>query len=164
NATPLVAAALAKHAEIVIFGGPCDVNMQQGQYLIGESGIVIRADETRDDKLRISRFVPGEEDRRVFTAKTIGGVIQGIVTVGGNYGDCISVLRRLKENGMMHDRLALDKLPKPMRQYHREETQSVSLSTNPDGDDLIPDNVGVAKRNSNATFGKWFSDLITPDK
>ena len=81
--------------------------------------------QTDDDVyVIISRFEVGKDDRRSIVPATIQGMIEGIVSVGGDYGDVVSVLRIAKSKDYIKDQLAIDPLPKALRTYYRDEESS----------------------------------------
>lgn len=118
TAPPFIAISLSEAPEIVCFGDDAEVRIDD--FLLGPGGLVIRPGETDRQTLRISRFVPGTEDRRAEVPATIEGLLTGISSVGGGYGEAIAVLRAAKTNQHIRCGLALDPLPQAMRTYHRE--------------------------------------------
>ena len=85
-------------------------------------------------KLKISRFQVNTDDKRATVSDSLPSVISGIVSVGGGYGDVISILRMAKAKGYLTEQLAVDPLPAAIRVYHRDE--ETELTTN----DLSSDN------------------------
>ncbi len=117
TARPAVVASLRREAEIVLFGKPAA--LQIPNFLRGPGAILLIPDPTQPDKLKISRFTPGDDDRSVNVDTSVGSVIEGIVAVGGGYGDVVAVLRTAKDKGFLVDQLAIDPLPRPLRTYYR---------------------------------------------
>ncbi|TWU26697.1 flagellar basal body P-ring protein [Novipirellula galeiformis] len=118
---PAVIVSLRQSPEIVLMGSP--QNLQIHSYLLGPSGIILKTDPEKPDHLRISRFKAGEGDRRVVVPSSVRAVLEGIVEVGGGYGDAVAVLREAKQKGFLLDQLAIDPLPQPLRTYFREDEQ-----------------------------------------
>ena len=58
---------------------------------------------------------------RSTSTTSVGSLIEGIVKVGGSYGDVIAVLRIAKDKGYLRDQLAIDPLPNSKRMYYREQ-------------------------------------------
>ncbi|MEL6110711.1 MAG: flagellar biosynthesis protein FlgI, partial [Planctomycetota bacterium] len=83
--------------------------------------------------LRISRFQAGKPDRRVVVAPSVPSMIEGIISVGGSYGDVVQILRMAKSKGYLMEQLAIDPLPKPLRTYYRDDVSQEKEST-PDSD------------------------------
>ncbi len=123
SASPFIAVSLFETPEIVCFGD-CQ-NIRINDFLLGPNGIVVRRDENNPGVLRVSRFVPGQNDRRTEVPATVEGMITGICTVGGGYGEAIAMLRTAKDNTQLDCGFAIDPLPESMRTYYREpEKQS----------------------------------------
>ena len=119
TAPPAVVVSLRESPEIVLMGETSLVEIPQ--FMRGPGGLLIKRDPAESDKLRISRFQPGKEDRRTTVSNSVSALIEGIVAVGGGYGDAIAVLRSAKDEGFLADQLAIDPLPKSSRTYHRDE-------------------------------------------
>lgn len=124
---PMVAVSLRRSPNIVIFGGP--VAISTPDYLICGSGLTIVPDPTGG--IQINRFVTGRPDQRQVVPPTVVGLCNGIVNVGGNYGDIIETLRLLAEQNALAAQLAIDVLPKPLREYHREPDFADAGELNP---------------------------------
>lgn len=122
-----IAVSLSESPEIVLMGQLQSIQMDS--HLIGPAGIILKADE-KPNHIKISRFRAGHDDRRVIVPSSVRAVIEGIVEVGGGYGDAVAILRELKHKGYLKDQLAIDPLPRALRTYFREE-----LTSNEDGDD-----------------------------
>jgi len=135
GATPFIAVSLTETPEIVSFGDESEVKIDD--YLMGPSGIVIRPGGADSKSLRVSRFVPGEADRRAEVPATIEGLLTGLSSVGGGYGESIAVLRAAKTNNQISCGLAMDPLPQAMRTYHREQELSDPASMPPE--DILAD-------------------------
>ena len=135
-APPFIAVSLTDTPEIVAFGDVDSVKVTD--YLMGPSGIIIRPDETDPERLRISRFVPGQNDRRAEVPATIEGLLTGISAVGGGYGESIAILRMAKDNQQIQCGLAIDPLPAAMRTFHREPKL-------PDAGNLPPPDIAAEK-------------------
>jgi len=147
TAPPFIAVSLSETPEIVCFGEDSAVAIDD--FLIGPSGIVIRPGEGASGRLRISRFVPGQEDRRAEVPATIEGLLIGIASVGGGYGESIAILRTAKTNKQITCGLAVDPLPEAQRTFHRDQkTDSTDPSLPPQ--DISPVSTKESK-------GHWWS-------
>lgn len=113
---PLVSVSLRRSPEIAVFGGPLPV--KPPKHLFCGTGILIV--DSGDGHLQISRLLPGRDDKHTTVPPTVRGLCEGVVQVGGNYGDIIEALRVAKEQGNLDAPLAIDVLPEPLREYHRE--------------------------------------------
>ncbi|MCG8653509.1 MAG: HEAT repeat domain-containing protein, partial [Pirellulales bacterium] len=119
DAPPAVVISLRRRAEVVLFGNTHP--LQLSGFLRRSSGLMLMNDPTQQQSLKISRFRVGEEDRRQTTDTSLASVVEGISSVGGDYGDIVEVLRIAKERGYLVDQLAFDPLPRPLRTYYRDE-------------------------------------------
>ena len=108
---PFIALSLVEKQEIVLFGS--DLPIPISGFVRGLGGIVLKGESGSSSSIRISRFRPGMADRRVIVDANIGGLVSGVGKIGGDYGDCISLLRSAKEKGFISCDLAIDPLPKP---------------------------------------------------
>lgn len=108
---PFIALSLVEKQEIVLFGN--DLPIPISGFVLGPGGIVLKGESGSSSAIRISRFRPGIADRRAVVDANIGGLVSGVGKIGGDYGDCISLLRSAKEKGFISCDLAIDPLPKP---------------------------------------------------
>lgn len=131
-ASPAVVVSLQETPEIVLFGkmGPIEIP----DFLFGPDGLMIKPDPKHAGKLRISRFRPGQPDQRALVAATVEGMIRGIATVDGGYGDIITMLRKTKSKGYMTDQLAINPLPDPVRTYYRDDDSDDANDEESSGD------------------------------
>ncbi|MGV3486219.1 MAG: flagellar basal body P-ring protein FlgI [Planctomycetaceae bacterium] len=143
TAQPFIAISLSEAPEIVCFGDVSDVNIED--FLLGPGGLVIRPGETDKRVLRISRYVPGQDDRKTEVPATVEGLLVGIASVGGGYGEAIAVLRSAKTNQQISCGLALDPLPQAMRTYHRGSASELSDPAAMPPEDVVLDKVEESK-------------------
>jgi hypothetical protein len=119
DAPPFIAISLVDKAEIVLFGA--DSPVQISDFLMGPAGLVIRPDDQEPGKLKVTRFRPGEDDRRTTVPANISGLLAGIGATGGDYGDCMSILRAAKAREFISCTVSIDPLPKAQQSYFRDE-------------------------------------------
>ena len=123
--SPAVGVSLRESPEIVIFGS--GVSLPLEKFLRGPAGILIKADSSSIDqngqpqRLKISRFQAGEEDKRATTGVSIDSFIAGLASVGAGYGEVIEILRLAKDGDQLQGQLAVDPLPRSLRKYYRED-------------------------------------------
>ncbi|WP_153555704.1 HEAT repeat domain-containing protein [Roseimaritima sediminicola] len=122
TAETLIAVSLFRRAEIVIFGTSPEVSLLRPA--ISRGGIVISPDAA--GQLQLSRFVIDKEDRKATAPADVASVCAAVAALGGNYGDCVDVLRTLKAEDAIAARLAFDPAPRPLRTYYREEESGES--------------------------------------
>ena len=129
---PVVVASLRERAEIVVFGEVSPLQIKD--FLFGPSGMIFKPAADQPGVIRISRFQPGREDQRAVVPSTVEGLVQGIVTVGGGYGDVVTVLRLAKTKGCLSDQFVIDPLPDPVRTYYRDQDGQKQDDSDRDGD------------------------------
>lgn len=122
RAEAAIVLSLREQPELVVFGQPAPIRVPGA--ILGPAGLVIKAEPSDPTKLRISRFMVGKTDRRAVEPASIRGLVNGIVAVGGDYGDVVAVLRIAKTKGCLTDQLAIDPLPKALRTYYRDEEEA----------------------------------------
>ena len=109
-AEPMVHVTKSKRAEISIFGG--DV-MLKGPFAIeAGSTILVNARAEQPDQVRVSRFVPGEQDQIRLTSTDLEEVIRAVVELGGDYPDVVQMLQMAKDSKVLPCRFEIDALPK----------------------------------------------------
>lgn len=124
---PLVAVSLRRSPDLVVFAGP--IPIKPPEYLFCGCGILIVA--KGQDGLQISRILPGRDDTHTTVPATVRGLASGIVHVGGSYADIVEALRMAKEKGHLSAPLAIDVLPQPLREYHRDPSDSDTSKLDP---------------------------------
>ena len=130
QSTPAVVISLQEEPEVVLMGNVSPIKIST--FLRLPSGIMIKPDPNHpDDLVRISRFQPGEQDRRVVVSCSADDVIAGIVQVGGCYGDVINMLREAKDRGYLSDQLAINPLPAAVRTYYRDDPENSDMAEAP---------------------------------
>lgn len=128
---PMVALSLKRNPDIVIFGGPVPVSIPE--FIICGAGLTIVPDPSGG--IQINRIVTGRDDQRLVVPPNVAGLCAGIAQVGGTYGDIVETLRVLAEKQGLGGQLAIDVLPKPLREYHRDGKDF-------DGNNLNPASIG----------------------
>ncbi|MFN0018781.1 MAG: HEAT repeat domain-containing protein [Pirellulaceae bacterium] len=125
---PLIHISRSLRPEIVVFGHEQRLHVPGStQWIEAGPKILIKGD---GDRLRVSRFGAGESGDKVESCSTlVDEVIRSIVKVGGSYADVIAGLRNAHEKGLLETRIAVEALPKPTREYEREEEESVPSPT-----------------------------------
>jgi flagellar basal body P-ring protein FlgI len=115
----MVAISLRRSPDIVSFGGTVPIQLE-GNVMCGTGLVIV---PSSNGGLQISRFVPSQPDAQLVVEPTVKGVCYGVMQVGGNFGDVVEVLRVLKSKNAFAAQLAIDVLPQPLREYHRESSQ-----------------------------------------
>jgi hypothetical protein len=125
---PLIHFSRSQRPEIVVFGHEQRLHMPGStQWIEAGTKILVKGE---GDKLRVSRFGAGEDGDKVEVCSTlVDEVIRSIVKVGGTYADVIAGLQNAREKGLLDTRIAVEALPKPTREYEREEEENVASPT-----------------------------------
>lgn len=125
---PLIHIARSKRPEIVLFGHEQRLKMPgPTQWIEAGPKILIKGE---GDKLRVSRFGAGENGDKVEVCTTLlDEMIRSVVKVGGSYADVIASLQNAREKGLLETRIAVEALPKPTREYERDEEENVASPT-----------------------------------
>lgn len=125
---PLIHFAKTKRPEIVVFGHEQRLLPPgENQWIEAGPKILIKGD---GDKLRVSRFGAGENSDRIEVCTSrVDDMIRSVVKVGGSYADVIAALQNAHEKGFLATRIAVEALPKPTREYEREEEENVPSPT-----------------------------------
>ncbi len=127
NGEPLIHISRSKRPEIVLFGHEQRLHLPGESQWIEAGQILIKRD---GGNLRVSRFGTGEDGDKIEVCSTlVDEVIRSVVRVGGNYADVIAGLQNAREKGLLETRLAVEALPKPTREYERDEEESVASPT-----------------------------------
>ena len=158
SAPPFIAVSLSELPEIVCFGDDTAVSIDD--FLLGPSGLVIRPSETDRSTLRISRFVPGTEDKRAEVPATIEGLLMGISSVGGGYGESIAILRSAKTKNYIACGLAIDPLPQSLRTYYRDQEPKLTDPAALPPEDIAPEE---PKETKSSWWSFWKSEKKDED-
>ena len=121
---PLIHFSKSKRAEVVLFGHEQRLHpLDSTRWIEAGKKILIKGE---GDKLRVSRFGAGEDGDKVeVCGPFVDEMIRSIVKVGGTYADVIAALQDAKLKGLLDTRIAVEALPKPTREYEREEEENV---------------------------------------
>jgi flagellar basal body P-ring protein FlgI len=138
---PMIHVSKVQRAEIVLFGQELRMRPPTGIY----AGPDILLTSPDSEQVKISRFVPGEEDRIVFSSTAVDQVIRAIASVGGTYGDVVQAIHEAKQAGLLDARVAVDAIPKPGRTYYRSNEAPTEVD-DADLDSLIMDNAFTRER------------------
>jgi flagellar basal body P-ring protein FlgI len=111
---PLVHISRTRKAEVVIFG--------RGQKLLppivlGEGGALLLNAAYGDDRVQISRILPGQPDNRVISSLDIGEVIRQTARTGANYPEVLAILAAASTQKNLPGPLVVDAVPLPSKAY-----------------------------------------------
>ena len=119
DASPAVVISTHERQEIVVFG---EVALDLTSPVRGPSGLIVKPSLQNSKQISLARFQVGKRDRRVSMPATLQGLAQGVASIGGDYGDVISLIKELKNQGHILAQVAIDPLPESMRTYYREQS------------------------------------------
>ena len=105
--------------EIIVFG---EVDLNLTSPVRGPNGLIVKPNTQNPKQISLARFQVGKRDRRVSMPATLRGLAQGVASIGGDYGDLISLIKELKNQGHILAQVAIDPLPESMRTYYREQS------------------------------------------
>ncbi|MFQ5731821.1 MAG: flagellar basal body P-ring protein FlgI [Planctomycetaceae bacterium] len=113
---PMVHLTRHKKSEIVVFGAnqrlKTPLALRAGRnILVTQSG--------RSDRLVVSRFVPGERDRRKVISSRVADVIRTVAEFGATYPQVAQLLYQAHRQHNLPGRIEIDALPKAGRVYWR---------------------------------------------
>jgi hypothetical protein len=113
---PFVHFAASRRPEIILFGR--DQRLASSGFLFAGKGIMING--CGGDRLKLSRFEPGEEDRHEMSSTRLDEVIRKVAELGGGYADVKQAVDEAKSREYLASRVVVDALPRPGRRYYRE--------------------------------------------
>ncbi|MGB7344401.1 MAG: flagellar basal body P-ring protein FlgI [Pirellulaceae bacterium] len=134
DASPAVVLSLREAPEVVLFGNVAPLSIDG--FLLGPDGLILKPEPSNANKIRVSRFCAGKDDRRIVCDNTVASLAKAIVGVGGGYGDVVSVLRTAKDKGFLTDQLAINPLPKAFRTYYRDGVTEQVADEEDDSDSI----------------------------
>jgi flagellar basal body P-ring protein FlgI len=113
---PLIHVSRTRRPEVVVFGK--DLRFQAPFTLFaGKEFIVKKID---GDKVRVSRFLPGQDDAIEYCSTRVDEIIRAIDKLGGSYSHVIELIRAARDQQALACRLVLDANPRPGRKYSPE--------------------------------------------
>lgn len=110
TAEPMVHVTKSRRPEVSIFGG--DVTLKGPFAIEAGSTILVNARAEQPDQVRVSRFVPGEQDQIRLTSTDLEEVIRAVVELNGDYPDVVQMLQMAKDAKVLPCRFEIDALPK----------------------------------------------------
>lgn len=115
---PLVHFSLSQRPEMVVFGA--NVRLSPPPFLFVNKQILMKRID--DDRIRISRFEPGQEDQHHECSALLSELVPTLVKAGASYQDVMLAFRTAKKEGFLEARIALDAVPRPKRAYYRDDS------------------------------------------
>lgn len=114
---PMIHFARSRRPELVLFGH--EQRMQPPAFLYAGPQILIKGLDTQ--RVKLSRFVPGEEDQHIVCSTTVDEIVRGIVKLGGGYEEVLEALMSARGKGYLTSRVLIDARPRVGRIYRRDQ-------------------------------------------
>jgi len=112
---PMIHVTRSHRAEIVLFGRDQTVRLP----FVADAGKRILVNGLKGDRITVSRFEPGKEDKQRIVSNKVDDLIHAIVELGGTYPDVVQTLAEAKAAGALEGQLHVDALPESGRRPHR---------------------------------------------
>lgn len=119
---PMIHFSRHRRAEIVVFGN--DLRMHPPGALFAGKEIIVKA--LGKDRIKVSRFTPGKEDRHEECSTSVDQVIRAVMRLEGTYADVMQVLQEAKRGNYLDARVVIDAVPQPDRELVRKEPSGES--------------------------------------
>lgn len=132
-AEPVVHFMRYREPEVAIFAR--ELRLRPPFSLFAGKEIVVKSQD--EGRVKVSRFAPGEDERRLECSTRLDDVLRAIVGIGGGYADVYQVVREAQKSGALAARVEVNALPTADRSYDRSE----STSDEPEGDSPAPDSL-----------------------
>jgi len=110
--------ARSRVPEIVVFGQ--DLELRPPAFLYAGKKIMLK--DAGGNRIKVSRFAAGEEDRQQVCSKQLDDVVRTIVEVGGSYDDVAECLLEAKRKEYLDARVVVDALPRVNRTHRRTDS------------------------------------------
>ena len=102
--------------EIVIFG---EQESFQTPFALSAGKIILI--KGTGSKVKVTRFSPTEDDTYIYTSTRIRDIVDATVKLGGSYTDIVGAIQQAKDESSFAGRVMFDALPRPGRQYRRDD-------------------------------------------
>ena len=113
QAESLVHIRRTERPEIVIFGE--ELQLKSPAMLFAGSRMLVETEGP--DRLKVSYFSVGSEDRVQRCQNELSALIRAMVAAGGAYTDVVAAINDAKQKGALLARVKFDALPQPGRRY-----------------------------------------------
>jgi flagellar basal body P-ring protein FlgI len=114
---PLVHFLRYREPQIAIFGN--DLRLQTPFSLFAGKEIIVKS--IAEDRVNITRFTPGEDERRLECSTRLDDIVRNIVQIGGGYADAMQAIREAQQTGALAARIEVNALPTADRKEERDE-------------------------------------------
>jgi hypothetical protein len=114
---PLVHFMRYREPQIAVFGH--ELRLQTPFSLFAGKEIIVKS--IAADRVKVSRFTPGEDERSWECSTRLDDVVRSIVQIGGGYADVMQALKEAHQTGALTARIELDALPTADRKQDRND-------------------------------------------
>jgi hypothetical protein len=119
-AEPLVHFMRYREPEVAIFGH--ELRLQTPFSIFAGKEIIVKSIDA--NRVKLTRFVPGEDERRLECSTRLDDVVRNIVAIGGGYADVLQAVQEAQRGGWLLARVEINALPTPDRKYDGSEESS----------------------------------------
>lgn len=117
---PLVHFMRYREPQVAIFGH--DLRLQAPFSVFAGKEIIVKSMD--NGRVKVSRFVPGEDERRLECSTRLDDVLRTIVAIGGGYADVMQGVKEAQRTGALAARVEVNALPTADRKREDSETSS----------------------------------------
>ena len=120
----------SRRPEVVIFGS----NVSFVTPMVLDAGRNIMINGSDNGRVKLTRFVSGQENQNLEVSNRIDDVIRAIVQMGGGYPDVVDALSQANASRSLNGRFKVDAIPSGNRPYRRSLHLANSAETGRDSD------------------------------
>jgi hypothetical protein len=131
---PLIHLSRTRRPEVVLFGK--DIRFQAPFVLFAGKEFIVKGVD--GDKVRVSRFLPGQDDAYEHCSARVDEVIRAIDKLGGSYSHVIELFRAARDQQALECRVVLDASPRPGRKYSPDGEAEAANGAVVDADSPLP--------------------------
>jgi flagellar basal body P-ring protein FlgI len=117
---PLVHFMRYREPEVAIFAH--ELRLKAPFSVFAGKEIIVKSIDAR--RVKLSRFTPGEDERRLECSTRLDDVVRAIVALGGGYADVLQAVREAQQAGALAARIEVNALPSADRKYDRSSSSS----------------------------------------
>lgn len=114
---PFIHLTRRKRAEVVLFNA--DQKFQLPMFVRAGAKILVQGTPSADG-IVVKRIAAGESTTSKTVSPSVADVVKAVSEMGANYPDIVQMLVQAESQHNLPGEIAIDKLPKPGRVYHRK--------------------------------------------
>jgi flagellar basal body P-ring protein FlgI len=119
---PIVHFMRYREAEMAIFGQ--DVRLRAPFSMFAGTETIVKSID--GGRVRITRFVPGKDERRLECSTRLDDIVRTLAAIGVRYPDILQAVQEAQRTGALAARVEINALPTPDRQYEGSEDSSAN--------------------------------------